>query len=117
LLGFIFNITWSFSYGYARHKIDNRKNGPALQAISMAMRIRRYSAERIPQYGKCKATPRCHWTLPLGKYLPCIAPADAMVIDFGVKNQVAVLWKSLSEASIQRHETYPLLSLSKQQAA
>jgi hypothetical protein len=23
-----------------------------------------------------------HWTLPLGKYLPCITPADAMVINF-----------------------------------
>ncbi len=24
---------------------------------------------------------RCHWKLPLGKYLPRIAPADAMVIN------------------------------------
>jgi hypothetical protein len=27
---------------------------------------------------------RSHWTLPLGKYSPRIAPADAMVIGFGV---------------------------------
>ena len=28
---------------------------------------------------------RCNWTPPSGKYSPRIAPADAMVIDFGVK--------------------------------
>jgi hypothetical protein len=28
---------------------------------------------------------------PLGKYLPRIAPADAMVIDFGIKNQVVAM--------------------------
>ncbi len=37
------------------------KNGPALQAILMAMRIRwygirRYSAERIAEYGRSRAT-------------------------------------------------------------
>jgi hypothetical protein len=30
--------------------------------------------------------PRCHWTPPSGNYSPRIASADAMVIDFGVKN-------------------------------
>jgi hypothetical protein len=34
--------------------------------------------------------PRCHWTPPLGKYSPPIAPADAMVINFGVKIE---LWR------------------------
>ena len=38
----------------------------------------------------------------LGKYLHQIAPVDAMVIDFGVKNWVVALWKSLSNASIQK---------------
>jgi len=33
----------------------------------------------------------------IGKYLPRITPADAMVIDFGVRN-----WKSLSEASVKK---------------
>jgi hypothetical protein len=28
---------------------------------------------------------RSHWTPPSGKYLTRIAPADTMVIDFGVK--------------------------------
>jgi hypothetical protein len=28
---------------------------------------------------------RYHWLVPLGKNLPRIAPADAMVIDFGSK--------------------------------
>jgi hypothetical protein len=36
-----------------------------------------------------------------GKDLPRIAPADAMVTDFGVTNRVVALWKSLSEASVQ----------------
>jgi hypothetical protein len=31
---------------------------------------------------------------PSGEYLPHIAPANAMVINFGVKNQVVALWKS-----------------------
>jgi hypothetical protein len=35
--------------------------------------------------------PRCQWTPPLGDYSPRIASADAMVIDFGVKNQVVAL--------------------------
>jgi hypothetical protein len=54
---------------------------------------------------------------PSGKYSSCIAPADAMVIDFGVKNRVAALWKSLPEARVKKHETDPLLSSPKQQAA
>jgi hypothetical protein len=29
---------------------------------------------------------RRHWTPPSGKYLPRIARADTMVIDFGVEN-------------------------------
>jgi hypothetical protein len=36
-------------YGYARQIINNRKNAAASLAISMAMRIRRYRAERIAQ--------------------------------------------------------------------
>ncbi len=50
----------------------------------MAMRIRRYGAKHIAQYGRSRATR--HWTLPSGNYLPRIAPADAMVINFGIKN-------------------------------
>jgi len=48
-LNFYWTITRLFSYSYARHKINERKNGPALRAISMAMQIRRYPAERIAQ--------------------------------------------------------------------
>jgi hypothetical protein len=47
--------------------------------------------------------------LPSGKYSPRIASVDAVVINFGVKHPVVALWKSLSEASIQkaqnRHST------------
>ena len=53
----------------------------------MAMRIRWYSAEHIAQYGRSRATLDAtgHWMPPLGKYSPLIAPADALVINFGVK--------------------------------
>jgi hypothetical protein len=45
----------SFSYSYARHKIDYTKR-PASLAISMAMWIKRYGAKRIAQYGRSRAT-------------------------------------------------------------
>jgi len=37
-------------------KLMKEKNGPASRAISKAMRIRRYNAERIAQYDRSKAT-------------------------------------------------------------
>ncbi len=36
---------------------------------------------------------------------------DAMVIDFGVKNQVVALWKSLFEAIIQKAQNRPSTQL------
>ena len=45
-----------FSYGYAQQIINNRKNATASLAILMAMRIRRYGAERIAQLGRSRAT-------------------------------------------------------------
>ena len=47
-------------------KSTTEKNGPALRAIVMAMRIRRYGAERISQYGRY-GYPRCQWTPPSGE--------------------------------------------------
>jgi len=44
---------------------------------------------------------------PLGKYSPRIAPADAMVIDFGVKNLVDIAF----EASIQKARNGPSTQL------
>jgi hypothetical protein len=49
----------------------------------------------------------------LGEYSPRIAPADAMVIDFGIKNQVVALWKSLFEASILKAQNGPSTQLIK----
>ena len=37
-------------------KSTTEKNGPASRAISMAMRIKQYGAERITQYGRSRAT-------------------------------------------------------------
>jgi hypothetical protein len=39
---------------------------------------------------------------PLGKYLPQIAPADTMVIDFGVKKMSCGVVKLLFEARVQK---------------
>jgi len=37
-------------------KSTTEKNAPTSLAISMAVRIRRYNAERIAQYGRSRAT-------------------------------------------------------------
>ena len=55
-LYFIMTRIMLFSYGYARQIINNRKNAAASLAILMAMRIRRYGAEFIAQYGRSRAT-------------------------------------------------------------
>ena len=53
---------------------------------------------------------RSHWTPTLGKYSPRVAPADTMVINFGVKNWVVALWNCFLKLAFKRHETDPLLS-------
>jgi len=45
-----------FSHGYAWQIINNRENAADSLAISMAMQIRRYGAERIDPYGRSRAT-------------------------------------------------------------
>jgi hypothetical protein len=52
---------------------------------------------------------RSHWTPPLGKNLPYISPADAMVINFEVKNQVGALWNCCSKANVQKAQNGPSL--------
>ena len=91
-----------FIYSYARQKINNRKNAADSLAISMTMRIRQYGAKRIAQNGRSR---------PSGNYSPRIASADAMVIDFCVKNRVVALWKSLFEASVQKARNGPSTQL------
>jgi len=61
--------------------------------------------------------PRCYWMPPLGEYLPRIAPADAMVINFGVKIELWRCGKHFPKLAFKTHETDPLLSSSEQQAA
>ena len=115
-LYFIMPRIMLFSYSYARQKINNRKKswfaGHFDDHADQAVRCQAHCPER-QVYGY----PRCHWTPPSGNYSPRIASADAMVINFCVKNWVVALWKSLFEACVQRHETDPLLSSLKQQAA
>jgi hypothetical protein len=47
----------------------------------------------------------------LGQYSARIAPADAMVINFGIQNRVVALWKSVSEASVQKALNRPSTQL------
>ncbi len=54
---------------------------------------------------------RCHWTPPSGEHLHRIAPADAMVIDFGSKYWVVVLWNRCFEASVQKAQNRPSTQL------
>jgi len=59
----------------------------------MAMPIRQYGAERIALFGRSRATldaTGCRHRAS-GKYLPRIALADAMVINFGAKHRVVAL--------------------------
>jgi hypothetical protein len=81
----------------------------------MAMRIRRYDAKRITQYGRSRAT--LDATATGRRHRASICPvlprrtADTMVIDFGIKNQVVALWKSLSKASVQKAQNGPSTQL------
>jgi hypothetical protein len=49
----------------------------------------------------------CHWTPPLGKNLPCIAPAHTMVINFRRKKSSCGVVKLLSEASVEKARNGP----------
>ena len=52
-----------------------------------------------------------YWTPPSGKYLPHIAPPDAMVIHFWVRNWVMALWNCCSKASVQKARNGPSTQL------
>jgi hypothetical protein len=51
--------------------------------------------------------------LPSGNYLPRIAPADAMVIDFRRKKSSCGVVKSLSKARVQKAQNRPSTQLIK----
>jgi len=57
------------------------------------MQIRRYGAKCIAQYGRSRATLDATGRRDRASIHPVshIAPADAMVIDFGIKNRVVAL--------------------------
>ena len=98
-------------------KLAEEKNGPALRAILMAMRIRRYSAERIAHAGRSRATldaVRCrHWA-SICPVLPRRTSWSSILA------QNIELWRCetvVLKLAFKRHKTEPLLSSSKQQAA
>ncbi len=47
----------------------------------------------------------------MGDYLTCIAPVDAVVINFGVKNRVVALWISRFEAIVKKAQNGPSTQL------
>jgi len=80
-------ITWSFSYNYTRQKIVGMKKCISLAChfddhVDQSVKCREHRPVAV---GQVLGYPRCHRMLPLGKYSPCIALVDTMVIDFGVK--------------------------------
>ena len=94
-----------FSYGYARHKIYDRKNGPASEVILMAMWIRRFGAECIAQYGRSRAT--------LGQVFAPYRPGGGHGHRFWHKKLSCGVAKSLFEASIQKAQNRPSTQLIK----
>jgi hypothetical protein len=54
---------------------------------------------------------KSHWTPLLGKHVPRIALADAMVIDFEVKNRFVALSNCCSKASVQKAQNGPSTQL------
>ncbi len=109
---FQLTITWPFSYGHAWQKISNRKkytsfasrfDGQADQAVQCQAH---HPMQHVQGYL------RSHWAPPLGKYLP-LAPADAMVINFGIKNWVVALWNRCSKASVKKAQNKPSTQLIK----
>jgi hypothetical protein len=72
-------------------KSMTEKNAPTSLAISMAMRIRWYGAKHITQYGRSWATLDATGRRHQASICPILPPADAMVINFGLKNRVVAL--------------------------
>jgi hypothetical protein len=101
-------------------KANNRRmqtNPPTLQAISIAMLIRRYNAEHIAQYSRSRATldtvEHCHWA----SICPLLPRRMPWSTNLAVKQQVVVCEIAFSKLAFKRHKTNLRLSTSKQQAA
>jgi hypothetical protein len=98
-------------------KSTTEKNGLASRAISVAMWIRRYDAERIAQYGRSRATldtnGRRH-RANIHPVLPRRMPWSS------ISAYKIELWRCgnwFSKLALKIHETDPLLSSLKRQAA
>ena len=89
---------------------------PCLQAILMAIRVRRCEAHHIAQYSRSWATidttGHCHWA-SICPILPRRMPRSSIL---GLQNWVVVLRNRFPKLEIKRHQTGPLLRSLKQQA-
>ena len=89
------------------HKIDDRKT-----CTSFAGHFDDHAFQAVRCQANCplkhvQGYLRSHWTLPLGKYLPHIAPANAMVINLCPKKMTCGVVKLLSKASDQKAQNGP----------
>ncbi len=98
-------------------KSTKEKNGPALQAILMAMRIRRYNAERIAHDGRSRSTldaiKHRHWAT----FCPVLPWWTSWSSILAQKNELWRCETAVLKLAFKRDKTDPLLSSSKQQAA
>ena len=88
-------------------KSMTEKNAPTLLAISMAMRIRQYGAERIAQYGRSRATlvaTGCHHRV-------IIRPGGHHGHRFRHKKSSCGIVKLLFEASVKKARNGPSTQL------
>jgi len=91
-------------------KSTTEKHAPTSRAILMAMRIRRYGAERIAQHGRSRATldaTGCHHQLSICPVLPRRTPWSSIMHK---KSSCGVV-KSLSKASTKKARNGPSTQL------
>jgi len=94
-------------------KSTKEKNGPASRAVLVAMRIRRYGAEHIVQYGRFRATldatGRRH-RASIHPILPRWTPWSSISVK---KIELWLCGNHFPKLALKRHETDPLLTSSK----
>jgi hypothetical protein len=97
-------------------KLTTEKHAPALQAILLAMRIRRYGAERIAQYGRSRATLDAAGHLNWASICPVLPRRTPWSSIWSKKFKLWGCEIAVPKLALIRYKTDPLLSSLKQQA-